>query len=123
MWSDRCSRDIHIGMAKARPRQRPARRLIAGRYELRNRTGRDALGVIWSGIDVLLRRDVLVKEVTAGSQLPEDERAPYHRHVIREARAVARINHPGAVTLYDVIQENGRMFIVNERMGGRPLAD
>jgi hypothetical protein len=83
--------------------------------------GHDALGLVWAGTDLLLRRDVLVREVMAGDQLPPEERASFQRQVAREARAVSRINHPGIVTLLNVVEEPGRTFVITERGEGRTL--
>jgi protein kinase-like protein len=103
-----------------------AGRLIAGRYRLQDPIGRGAMGVVWRGRDELLHRDVAVKEVlvTAG-QAPGDSRrtigtASYQR-TLREARAAARLSHPGAVTVFDILDEAGSPWIVMELICGRSL--
>src|SRR6266536_5068716 len=109
-------------MSRWRTNRRTPRRLVAGRYDLRSEQGHDAQGILWRGIDTLLRRDVVVKEITLGDDLPDAEREGFDRRVLREARAVARISHPGVATLFDVIQEHGHTFIVTERSAARTLA-
>jgi eukaryotic-like serine/threonine-protein kinase len=101
-------------------------RLIAGRYRLQDPIGRGAMGVVWRGRDELLHRDVAVKEVmvTAG-QAPGDSRrtigeASYQR-TLREARAAARLSHPGVVTVFDILDEAGSPWIVMELIRGRSL--
>jgi serine/threonine protein kinase len=74
-------------------------------------------------VDTLLRRDVVVKEITVGDDLSADEREGFDRRVLREARAVARIAHPSVATLFDVVQEDGRTFVVTERVEARTLAE
>jgi serine/threonine protein kinase len=54
--------------------------------------------------------------------MPDEERRAAHARVLREARAAARLNRPGAVTLYDV-QDQGHPFIVMELVAARTLAE
>jgi tRNA A-37 threonylcarbamoyl transferase component Bud32 len=96
-------------------------RLIAGRYRLQGPIGRGAMGIVWRGRDELLARDVAVKEVQiTGQASPADAETIYQR-TLREARAAASLNHPGAVTVFDVVEENGSPWIVMELLKGRPL--
>ncbi|HMH90714.1 MAG TPA: serine/threonine-protein kinase [Streptosporangiaceae bacterium] len=103
-----------------------AGRLIAGRYRLQDPIGRGATGVVWRGRDELLHRDVAVKEVmvTAG-QAPGDSRrtigAASYQRTLREARAAARLSHPGVVTVFDILDEAGSPWIVMELICGRSL--
>jgi predicted Ser/Thr protein kinase len=89
-------------------------RIVAGRYLLKRPIGRGGMGVVWLAQDRLLGREVAVKEVTFPETLPEDERESLRARVLREARAAARLNHPGVITIYDVLSEQGRAFIVME---------
>jgi hypothetical protein len=93
-------------------------RLIAGRYRLLGPIGRGAMGVVWRGRDELLHRDVAVKEVQLASGAPGD--AGYER-TLREARAAAQLNHPGVVTVFDILEEAGSPWIVMELVSGRSL--
>jgi eukaryotic-like serine/threonine-protein kinase len=96
-------------------------RLIAGRYRLEGPIGRGAMGIVWRGRDELLARDVAVKEVQiTGRASPADAETIYQR-TLQEARAAARLSHPGAVTVFDVVEENGSPWIVMELVKGRPL--
>jgi hypothetical protein len=103
-----------------------AGRLIAGRYRLQDPIGRGAMGVVWRGRDELLHRDVAVKEVmvTAGPAAGDSRRtigtASYQR-TLREARAAARLSHPGVVTIFDILDEAGSPWIVMELICGRSL--
>jgi hypothetical protein len=103
-----------------------AGRLIAGRYRLQDPIGRGAMGVVWRGRDELLHRDVAVKEMMVTTeQAPGDSRrtigtASYQR-TLREARAAARLSHPGVVTIFDILDEAGRPWIVMELICGRSL--
>jgi eukaryotic-like serine/threonine-protein kinase len=79
--------------------------------------------VVWRAQDAVLGRDVAVKEVVFPPTMPDDERRPAQARVMREARAAARLNHPSAVTLYDVVQDGDGTFIVMELVNAPTLAD
>jgi eukaryotic-like serine/threonine-protein kinase len=96
-----------------------AGRLVSGRYRLQEPIGRGAMGIVWRGRDELLDREVAVKEVraamtTAGSQ-------DIYWRTLREAKAAARLNHPSVVTVFDVVEEDGRPWIVMEMVHARSL--
>jgi serine/threonine protein kinase len=98
-------------------------RMVAGRYVLRAPLGRGGMGVVWRAQDAVLGREVAVKEVVFPPTMPLEERRPAQARVMREARAAARLNHPGAVTLYDVVTDRGGTFIVMELVEAPTLAD
>jgi serine/threonine protein kinase len=103
---------------------RPAAdRVIADRYALIAPLGRGGMGVVWRAQDAVLGREVAIKEVVFPATMPEQERRPARARVMREARAAARLNHPAAVTLYDVVQDQGVTFIVMELVNAPTLAD
>ncbi|MEU5877459.1 serine/threonine-protein kinase [Spirillospora sp. NPDC047279] len=98
-------------------------RLLAGRYRLVSVVGRGGMGTVWRARDEMLHRDVAVKEVLlqgAGGDSDRDER---HERTLREARASARLNHPGVVTVHDVVDEDDRPWIVMELVAARSLQD
>ena len=98
-------------------------RIIADRYALSAPLGRGGMGVVWRARDAVLGREVAVKEVVFPPTMADEERRPAQARVMREARAAARLNHPGAVTLYDVVQDHGGTFIVMELISAPTLAD
>jgi eukaryotic-like serine/threonine-protein kinase len=100
-----------------------ADRLVADRYALRAPLGRGGMGVVWRAQDAVLGREVAVKEVVFPPTMAEEERRPAQARVMREARAAARLNHPSAVTLYDVVQDGCGTFIVMELVNAPTLAD
>jgi eukaryotic-like serine/threonine-protein kinase len=90
------------------------RRLVAGRYALGALLGRGGMGTVWRADDVLLGRPVAVKEVELPDGLPGAGRTGLRERTLREARAAARLNHPSVVTLHDVVEADGRLFLVME---------
>ncbi|TVL89788.1 serine/threonine-protein kinase [Streptomyces sp. SAJ15] len=97
-------------------------RLLAGRYLLVEQLGHGGMGTVWRAQDQVLGREVAVKELTV-SGLPPEELAVLHTRMEREARAAARVKHPGVVTVFDVLEEDGRPWIVMELIDGQSLAD
>jgi serine/threonine protein kinase len=96
-------------------------RVVAGRYYLQDPIGRGAMGTVWRARDTLLARDVAVKEVLLrGASTPDDTRVRYER-TLREARTAARLNHPAVVTIFDVVEADGRPWIVMELVPARSL--
>jgi serine/threonine protein kinase len=89
-------------------------RVVADRYVRLERLGHGGFGVVWRAHDSLLQRDVAIKEIHFPEALGADERAALRERVLREARAAARLNHPGAVTVFDVVEEDDRPVIVME---------
>ena len=81
------------------------------------------MGVVWRARDGVLGREVAVKEVVFPPTMAEQERRSAQARVMREARAAARLNHPGVVTLYDVVQDQGGTFIVMELVRAPTLAE
>src|SRR6266568_2039041 len=87
-------------------------RVIARRYRLQALIGRGAMGVVWRARDQLLDRDVAIKEVQIADTLTDAERATAFQRTLREAKTAARLNHPAVVTVYDVVEDGGRPWIV-----------
>lgn len=97
--------------------------LLAGRYRLGEVLGRGGMGKVWRAHDEVLHRTVAVKELTAGLYVAEADRVVLHARTQKEARAAARITHPGVVTVHDVIEYDHRPWIVMQYVDGPSLAD
>jgi hypothetical protein len=100
---------------------REGTRTLAGRYELTEQIARGGMGVVWRGEDTLLGRAVAVKEMSPPASTDSGERA--QKRVLREARAAAALHHPGIVTVYDMLEEDGASFIVMELLDADSLHD
>ena len=100
-----------------------ADRLIANRYALKTALRRSAMGTVWHAQDTLLGREVAVKEVHFPPVLAKNERRRAQAWVMREATATARFNHPGVVTLFDVVKDQSAVFIVTEVVHAPSLAE
>jgi hypothetical protein len=99
-----------------------ALRVVAGRYVLTTELGRGAAGVVWRGQDLLLGRDVAVKELLLPLDTGDGERERVRRRVLREARTAGRLNHPGVVAVHDVVPDGDSAFIVMEVVEAPTLA-
>lgn len=71
-----------------------------GTFELRGTLGRGAMAVVWRAYDSSLDREVAIKEPLLPPSGEDDVRKEYARRFVREARAAARLNHPGIVTIH-----------------------
>ncbi len=81
------------------------------------------MGIVWLAGDELLHRDVAVKEILWPPHLDAVERETLRQRALREARTAARLNHPNIVGMYDVVEEDGRPWIVMQLVPYRSLSD
>jgi eukaryotic-like serine/threonine-protein kinase len=102
------------------PPASPASISLPDRYRVVRHLASGGMAAVWEAHDELLDRDVAVKILAP--HLGEDERA--RRRFQREARAAAGLSsHPHVVTIYDVGEHAGRVFMVMEIMRGGTLSD
>src|SRR3954451_8670588 len=101
----------------------PRTRLVAGRYALSDVIGRGGMGTVWLATDRVLEREVALKEVTFSVDLTAEERTILRERTMREARAAARLDHPRVTTVYDVVEEDGRPWLVMEHISARSLQE
>ena len=87
-------------------------RLVAGRYRISSRLGAGGMGTVWAARDEVLRRQVALKEVLPPEGLGPEERAVLIERTRREARAAAAVASPSVMTVYDVLDEGERTWIV-----------
>jgi len=98
-----------------------------GRYQLKRLLGEGGIGKVHAAWDPLLARPVAVKAVILDTAKlrRRGERVALNPHdlALNEARAIARLSHPNIVTLYDVIEAEGRLDIVMELLHGSDLQE
>jgi serine/threonine protein kinase len=107
----------------------PAPRVIDGRFELGARLGGGGMGTVWRARDLVLGRAVALKEVRPPDpELTEHDpsaAAQLRARVLREAQALARVDHPNVVTIHHIVDsgEGTYPWLVMELVTGGSLAD
>ncbi|MFB8141996.1 protein kinase domain-containing protein [Streptomyces parvus] len=107
----------------------PSGRVIDGRFTLVERLGSGGMGMVWRARDEALHRDVALKEVRppdpALAEYDPDGARTLRARVLREARALARVDHPNVVTVHHIVDpgEDGYPWIVMELVAGSSLHD
>ncbi len=93
--------------------------LIGGRYRVETAIGQGGMGTVWLCRDETLHREVAVKQVglLPGESVTDSARA------LREARSSAALSHRNVVTVFDVVEENGAIWLVMEHVPGRSLSE
>jgi serine/threonine protein kinase len=91
-----------------------------GRYNIERVLGKGAMGVVYEGVDPRLGRRVAIKTILK-AHLDEDTGKDFAMRFVREAQAVARLNHPNIVQVYDFGEENEIAYLVMEFIKGKEL--
>lgn len=106
---------------KTPPPSRPSTAII-GRYEVLEELGRGSMGVVLLAQDPILGRRVALKYLRPDLKLDPEEKDLLMKRMNQEARAIARIAHPGIVALYDMgTDEKLGAYLVFEHAKGRSL--
>ena len=90
-----------------------------GRYQVLERIGRGAMGVVYRAHDAAMGRNVALKVLMTDLEDDPDIRTRFHR----EAEAAARLSHPNIITILDVGEDGDRFYIVMELLRGATLKD
>jgi serine/threonine protein kinase len=96
--------------------------LIADRYRLLRRVGSGGMGVVWEAWDERLERPVAVKQLRrqTGASTAEAELA--NKRAMREARLTARLQHHHAVSVFDVVEQEGQLWLIMQFVPSITLA-
>ena len=92
---------------------------VGGRYQLGDLLGAGGMGEVFVAHDLRLDREVALKLLRADLAQQDDMR----ERVVAEARLAARLTHPHVVGVLDTGEQDGRPFVVMERLSGRTLRD
>jgi serine/threonine-protein kinase len=88
-----------------------------GKYRIIERIGRGGMGMVYKAHDPMLDRTVALKVISADGDVTDELRTRF----FREAQACARLNHPNVITVYDMGDEDGSLYIVMEFLEGEEL--
>jgi tetratricopeptide (TPR) repeat protein len=91
----------------------------SGRYQIIGELGRGGMGIVYKAKDAALDRIVAYKVLP--DSLAENPQAL--KNFMREAKAAAKLNHPGIVTVYDTGEQDGRYYIAMEHVDGTTLKE
>ena len=100
----------------SRPSGMPA---TIGRYRIVGRLGRGAMGVVYSARDDQLDREVALKVMMTDLESDPETRARFYR----EAQITSKLLHRNIITVFDLGEDNGRLYLVMELLRGRTLTD
>ncbi|WP_454063405.1 protein kinase domain-containing protein [Candidatus Nitrospira salsa] len=93
--------------------------IFSGKYQVQREIAKGGMGVIYHALDLTLRRQVAIKVLH-----PQFSSDPaFAQRFLREARAMARLDHPNIMRIYAVEEEQNRHYIVMEYCPGKDLKD
>lgn len=88
-----------------------------GRYQVVRELGRGGMGVVYLARDPHIERSVALKVLRDDQAVGEE----FVRRLLKEAKVIGRLSHPNIVTVYDVGEDEGAVYIAMEYLEGRPL--
>jgi serine/threonine protein kinase len=116
-WLDRRSSEMNVETKGGDPHETSTPpKVLANRYRLEELISVGGFGQVWKGFDPELQRYVAIKIPKVANSKSSDD-------FIKEARRVAKLKHPGIVTVYDVGRDNELPFIVSDLIDGGNLRE
>lgn len=92
-----------------------------GRYEIASELGRGAMGIVYRARDPRIGREVAIKTIKPADQADSGEIEDLRERLFREAQSAGRLSHPGIVTIFDVDEQDGLVYIAMELVEGQTL--
>jgi serine/threonine-protein kinase len=89
------------------------------KFVLVEKIGEGAMGEVYKARDPVLNRYVAIKTITES----RDADPEFRRRFLREAQSAAQLNHPNIITLFDMGEEQGKVFMCMELLDGVDLKD
>jgi eukaryotic-like serine/threonine-protein kinase len=96
--------------------------LIADRYRLQHVVGSGGMGVVWQAWDERLERPVALKQLHRQSGTSPAAAELANKRAMREARLTARLSHPHAVPVFDVVEQEGQLWLIMQFIPSITLA-
>lgn len=90
------------------------------RYEIRGKIGQGGLGAVYRGYDTRMNREIAIKRISVANDDP-DLQEESTRQLIKEAGALASLQHPHIVTVYDVGSDEDGPYVIMELINGKTL--
>jgi serine/threonine-protein kinase len=106
-------------MIATRRAMEPERFEKIGKYQIVGKIGQGAMGEVFKAHDPLLNRLVAVKTISGSSPAESDAR----KRFLREAQSAARLNHPNIITVFELGEEQGRIYMAMELLEGTDLRE
>jgi serine/threonine-protein kinase len=92
-----------------------------GKYEIVREIGKGAMGIVYEGFDPHINRKVAVKTIRFDAVSDPILQEDLHQRFLREAQSAGGLHHPNIVTIYEVGEEEGLLYIAMEFVEGRSL--
>ena len=112
-------RGVTASTDKAAEKPQPIRHRKIGAYRVLGELGRGGMALVYRGLHEMIQREVAIKELLPEGQRDKESLSRFRR----EALALAAFRHQNIVTLYDLVEKNGALFMVMELVDGPTLAE
>lgn len=95
--------------------------ISVGRYKVEKVIGKGAMGVVYLAFDPKIERQVALKTIRVEEELRPEEVATSRERFLKEAQAAGKLLHPNIVTVFDVFEDSGTLYIAMEYVEGELL--